>query len=510
MKKIRHGFAKHPYIYSLLILIVIIVIGFVVLGKNGNGHETLIVERSTFKRQVSVSGKVIPTQSSELGFEQGGRIARINSPVNTVVKKGATLVSIENGDIQAEVLQRRAALEREQAKLLSLRQGTRPEQLAIDRQEYADATKTLLAASRLALLEIENALFSEIDTLFEHGNSVNPTLKDTASSQTVKNRIENERFLVTEKLASWKKTLSTLNEQSKIEEINSVRQEGVQAFNALDALLDDLNFNVNDLGTNNSGLTQEEIDANRQAVNSAGQDIASALEKVVSAESAWQTARNSLTLSEAGSTPSDIDAQVAMVKSAQADLLSAQARLTKTIITAPFDGVVTRMDLKVGEIVSPNTSKVTMMSNSSFEIESFVPEVHIAHIQPGNTAVVNLDAYGTEIPFLATVSSIDQAETIRDGVSTYKVKLTFNEADTRIRSGMTASVIVTTLEKPDTLVVPRSVIQEKDGVTTVRRLVNEEIIETTVETGDSTTLGQVEITNGLSEGDVVILDAPTE
>ena len=54
----------------------------------------------------------------------------------------------------------------------------------------------------------------------------------------------------------------------------------------------------------------------------------------------------------------------------------------------------------------------------------------------GDNANITLDAYDSDVVFGARVTSIEPAETIVDGVATYKTTLQFNKKDRRVRSGM--------------------------------------------------------------------------
>ena len=168
------------------------------------------------------------------------------------------------------------------------------------------------------------------------------------------------------------------------------------------------------------------------------------------------------------------------------------------------------MDAKVGEIASSNVSLISIMSSGIFEIESYVPEVNITRIQLGDEAGVTLDAYGENILFNAKVISIDPAETIRDGVATYKVKLQFSQKDERIKSGMTANVSIVVFNKPNTIVLPGGVIFEKDGKKFVQVKNKEGISDQEVLTGNMSSLGQTEVVSGLSDGEVIILNPTTK
>jgi RND family efflux transporter MFP subunit len=190
------------------------------------------------------------------------------------------------------------------------------------------------------------------------------------------------------------------------------------------------------------------------------------------------------------------------VRASAASLASARAALAKTLITAPFSGIVAKIDVKRGEFVPSNTSKVTLISDGAFQIETYVPQISVAAVLPQDTAAVTLDAYGPALPFTARVLSVDPAETIRDGVATYKTMLAFETTDPRVRSGMTANVSITTAILPSAIVIPfGAVLHDTDG--TYVELANG--VRQAVTLGEPVSLGRVEIKEGLEDGDVILL-----
>ena len=255
---------------------------------------------------------------------------------------------------------------------------------------------------------------------------------------------------------------------------------------------DDINGYISDIATA------------RAAINTQVSSLTSAATARASASAALNTARKNFTLKRAGATIADIDVQKAQVRSAEAFLQDARATAQKALIIAPFAGIVTRVDATPGEIVSPNTSEISMISTGELEVESFVPEINLPLLSVGNRAVITLDAYGADVLFTANVVSIDPAQTVRDGVSTYRAILEFDRTDPRIRAGMTANVTITTEERDGVISMPRELIFEREGKKFLRVKEGREIVEREVTAGSISSLGSIEITSGLKEGDVVI------
>jgi len=122
-----------------------------------------------------------------------------------------------------------------------------------------------------------------------------------------------------------------------------------------------------------------------------------------------------------------------------------------------------------------------------------------------DSAKVRLDAYESNVIFEANLMSIDPAETVIEGVSTYKVIFHFTKEDERIKSGMTADIDILTDERQDIIAVPSRAILSKNGDKFVRIVGSGEIIsEIKVVTGLKGTMGQTEIIEGIAEGDKII------
>jgi RND family efflux transporter MFP subunit len=246
---------------------------------------------------------------------------------------------------------------------------------------------------------------------------------------------------------------------------------------------------------------QENYNLYQEAIQTRNQTIQAA-------EASIKTAEAGLGLKSSGTRPADINVQNAQVNGAYAELQNAQAQLAKTIVSAPFGGVVTKMDAKVGEIVSTETSGISLISTGIFQIESNVPEVYVAQIKVENTANITLDAYGEGVSFEAKVVAIDPAPTLVDGVSNYKTTLQFLSADDRIRSGMTAKSKIITSSIANTFVVPHSAILTVNGEKFIDVMEDTQAVRRKVSVGASS-LTEIQIIDGLNDGDVVVLNPVT-
>jgi len=204
-----------------------------------------------------------------------------------------------------------------------------------------------------------------------------------------------------------------------------------------------------------------------------------------------------------------VDEQEAKVRAAKASVNNYKSQIEQTIIRSPIDGLVTKQEADIGETISANTPITSVISLAKFEIETNTPEVDVAKVKLGDIAKVTLDAYGNDVIFETHVIDVEPAETIIDGVTTYKTTLQFNEEDDRVKSGMTANIDIMTAERKNVIAIPQRAVIKKDEGRFVR-IVNkkDEISEISIETGLRGSNGTIEITRGINEGDKVVTFIP--
>ena len=525
--------------------IIVLLIGAIAYSQRDKGEEIdfVVAERKDLVQEVSVTGRVQSADQVDLAFDRSGKVARVNVKVGDSVRAGQTLVVLQNLDLlsdlnraragvesaQAQLSQYHAALAAQQAKLDELKSGTRPEELRVyetktesARTALQTAKQSLLNSIRDAFTKSDDSIRNKADQLFNVPRSSMPQLKFFTDQQREVD-LEGERMLFEQILNQWSVSASSLSAAADLLQAQN------QAHDNLDRVmrfLDKLGFAVNNV-TPNADLAQTTVDSwktdvasARTNANTAKTNLIAAEEKVRAAESSMAVAVRELQLKQAGSTPEQIAVQEAgvrqavanvtyqeaQVRSAQANVQSAGAQLAKTVIAAPFAGIVSAQEAKLGEIVSPNTTIISIISPAEFEIEANVPEADIAKLSLGDTARVTLDAYGSDVVFAVKVAAIDPAETIIDGVATYRVTFQFTSPDERVKSGMTANIDISTERRDNVIAIPQRAVIARNGKKFVRILDGETEKEVEVETGLRGSSGNIEIISGLNEGEKVIVE----
>lgn len=468
---------------SILVALVLLVVGYNVFSGSSDKKEVFTIKNGNITQKVIVNGKTKAVRDSSLAFEVNGTVKSAFVDVGSRVVVGQTLVSLDQGVAYADLLKAKANLESEKARLDELKRGTRPEEIAVSETEVRNA-KTKLEDAELNLYnKVVDVVNNSIDQFFSNPRTSNPQFNLITNDMQLKNSINFSRLKVESIITSWDKT-----------KIDSYLPE-------ISALVDNVALVVNSQ-TSSSGLSQTTIDAYKASMSSARSSYVSAKETLNTAQSTLALAEQNLSLKKSGSAPEVIRAQEARVLQNEASVASAEVQLGKMTLRSPQNGIVTKQDAKVGEIVTPGKVVVSVISDSDLEIESNVSEVSIGKVSVGNPVVITFDAFPGEV-FGGSVSYIEPGETLVDGVVNYKITVAFSEKYPQIKSGLTSKLEIITGEKKDVLTVPEYAVIKEDTATFVMKQSGKEFVKVPVEIGLRGQDGFVEIISGLVDGDIV-------
>lgn len=539
----------------LAMLVLVAVVGggaFVIRARqraDAPAYDTVTVERRDVAREVMVTGTVVPAEEVALAFAVGGRIAQIGADVGDRVAAGTVLVTLDASDLRAARAQHEAAAAAAAADLAALRRGTRTEELRVRETERENAQRALDdvtvvlaradakgAASldalyddapnvlRDAFAKADDAVRKQTDDCFTNDATANPQLAFRTTNAQAEIDAERDRRAAELILAAWPGRLIGVDTATPaaldalliamardLDVMRTFLEEAVATVNAASELspatvatyktnLGTARANVNTAATTADDLAQ--AIAVQRATNASAH--ASAEADVTTAANARRAADAALALARAGATTEAIAAAEADLASAEALVAATDADLAKTILRAPFSGIITVQDAKLGAIATAGTPLTTLIADAAFEIRANIPEVDVSGLATGQTAAITLDAYGADAPFTATVASVDPAATVIDGVPTYRTTLVFTAQDVRIRAGMTADVTIAVDRHAGVLAIPQRALTARNGGSAVRALRNGVVEVIPVTVGLRGSDGYVEITDGLREGDVII------
>jgi len=502
------------YLFGALGIVILGVVLFFAFRDKAIVYDLVSIERGTIVQEVSVTGRAVPLEDIELAFETAGRVSRVLKSVGDRVRPGDFIAALDAAELSAQEAEAQASVSAEKARLEELRRGPRPEELRIKETAISQASQDLLnlyAGTPQILNDAHNdaddAVRKQIDDLFQNDEKADPQLSFSASDSQAEGRAEAGRVTASKELNAWRLEINlayaTSNAAMLDDYLSRARGHLVAVIGFLnntgDALVSAQQVPVATLSSYKTDLATA-----RTNVTSALQTVSSREQAIALQKLAVRRAEDELALTKAGTTVEQIKNQEAKVAQAEANLLSIGAKLAKTWLRSPIEGTVTKQDAKVGAIVSANTLLATVLSENLLEVELFLPEADVAKIAIGNSAKITLDAYGEGVVFTGKVFSLDPAETLIEGVSTYKTTVMFLDADERIKPGMTANVDILAAKKENVVFAPQRSIIVRDGKKYVEVYRNGKKEEREVETGLRGSEGNIEIVSGLEAGEEII------
>jgi len=500
------------FIVGVLAIVVGVVLGFIFKPATQVPQETFTVVRDSIAQEVVVTGRVKATENVELAFERGGKIKNVNVKIGDMVSPGQALAYLDTSELQAQLLQVEASVDAQKAKLDELKVGNRPEEIQIKESELKKAEqdlKNLYGSVRDvvndAYIKADDAVRSKTDSLFINDDSKNPELTFLTNDAQVQIDAIALRKVVGNELVLWKKEIDTTQFSSFPDSEDILVKSETHISYIRDFLLRSL-----DAVNTASNISQTTIDSYKTSLGVARVNvntISSAVtnqKQLISAQNVVvERINNELLLTRAGATPQIIASQEAQVKQAESNSAVIRAQIAKATLISPIKGIVTKQNAKSGEIVAPNISLISVISDKNLEIEANIPEVDIGSVALGNVVRITLDAFPNE-QFMGKISYIDPAETEKDGVVNFKVTILFDELNEKIRSGFTANLTIETKRKENVLVIPQFAVIENDFGAFVKKWDNKTIMEVPVVLGVRNNVGKVEVVSGLSQGDTII------
>lgn len=188
--------------------------------------------------------------------------------------------------------------------------------------------------------------------------------------------------------------------------------------------------------------------------------------------------------------------------------------LDKAKISAPMGGIITFLDVELGEIAAAQTAftqgrtLMTISNLEQFEVEVEVDETEINKVELGQAVEIEVDAL-PDTTFRGEVVEIGNTAMLlglgtQDQSTNFKVKVMFVDVGVKLRPGMSATVDITSAERNDVLAIPFSSV--------VVRSYNMDSLELARETAasGSSAIAEVQAAEGSDSETVVKSDEDDE
>ena len=435
-----------------------------------------VVQRGRLLVVVSASGSIQPVERVNLSFETSGRVLEVTARAGARVSLGDVLAELDARQLRLSAEQAAAQLVSAEAQLAMLKNGPREDEVAAAE-----------ASVRAAGAQVDAAMANR-DQLTGGPNAAQIAAGEADIASFIAQQRSAENFHdLTMTCFSFEHPVT--GEEMEICPVLGTPEE--QARSSLAAA--------------DQGLVAARLRMDELLAGADNETVRSAQANVLAADAQRDSAQAQLDQLLAGATAEQIAAVEAAVAQAQAAVLQAALALEDVQLVAPVDGVVASVDTVPGEQATAGVPVIVIIDASAFQMAVSIDEVDVGRLEIGQTVDIELDAFPDEL-LEGTVTRIAPAATLLGGVVYYDVLIDLAPTDLPIRPDMSAKATIIAQEIDDVLTIPTWVVRvdRVTGQTYVERRAGSELARADVTLGVRYG-GEVQVFDGLSEGDVVVL-----
>jgi multidrug resistance efflux pump len=346
---------------------------------------------------VVAEGKLKPEQGTNLAFQVRGMVSEINVKIGDKVEKGDVLARLSNAS-QGEA------------------------QLASARLEVVAARQALDTLKRTS-----NANLATAWDAYQKAQIVRAAAQkawDDVDPTDVQTRVDDQQATVNELEKDLQDAQDEFDKYKDLDQDNSKRKS---AEDKLRTARKDYNNAVAELET-----IERESDAIQAALNAA-----------IAAEA---EAKYQYDQSKDGANKDQLALAEARLENAKAQVAAAEANLSSYVLIAPFDGVVADVAAEVGEQVTAESRVVSVINASAWLIETTdITELEVVNVAVGQKVTFTADAL-SDVTMHGVVTEISQSSYVQGGDVIYTVRIKVDDADPRVKWGMTVQVSFEPLE----------------------------------------------------------------
>jgi multidrug resistance efflux pump len=356
-------------------------------GSQANDVATPVISNTG----LTVEGRLEPTNSVWLSFQSSGQVTDIQVEEGQSVKEGDILAVLGNQEaIQSELKAAELELITAQQALDDLNQNAK----IAETQAHQVFVKAALAA-----------------------DDAHQTLADM-DSQSYQDEIDDAWTKVQDAEDDLNDAQDTFDKYENLDEDNTTRKNAQTDLDAAQKAYDDA------------------VRAHNLLVYNLEQARANADNADQVAEQAYQDYKDR----QDGPDPDELALMMAQVDSAQAHVDAAQKALDMMVLTAPFNGIMTSVDVTIGQVVSPGAPVMHLADFSNWFVETTdLDEIKAVKINSGKPATLSVDAL-PGLVLKGTVESVSQDYTEKSGDILYTARIRLDDTDPRLRWGITMSV----------------------------------------------------------------------
>ena len=468
-------------IVLVIAAIVIVLIGSAVKNMTSqietaaNTVEVEPVEKRDLSDSVSLKGTIAGQSKTNVMSLAAAEITAVNVQVGDIVKEGDPLVTLDQKDIEKQIAELKTNINNANAIAAND---------AVQKQESLNQAKQDQATTLAKATDSVNKAQASYDELVKKRDDcqtkLNNKKNEVSSAENAQNNAKKEVEAAQSAVYAAQDALSSYQSSSQN---TSQPAPGGTASSTVDTKLAELQQNVENANRNYSAKqsayseaaskytsVKAEADSLQAELDAYPDQLKSAEEAVNTAKSSYSDAETSTnrSVSTAQNTVDMQKYQASTTTESKDQLEQLQKQLADCTLSAPIGGVVTAVNVSVGDKNTAGTTMITIEDTSSLKVIVNVEEADILKIQEGMPATVSTDATGDE-EIKGTVTRVVRVKnqsTNTNGTDTntssgYSAEITID--NTELLVGMSAKAKIVIKDRGTQLAVPYDLIRQDDN-----------------------------------------------
>lgn len=393
-------------------------------------YEVYKVTKGDIVATINSTGVIEPSQEVKLAFRGSGKVKDISVQIGDTVKKGQVLASLEADELQLQLKQAQVNLKLAEANLAKAKVSADETDIAAARAQLESA-RAQATAARAAYADLLRG----------------PSDAEKTVAEAQLKRAE----------AALKHAQEAYNEVADRPDVGALPQS---------QQLEQATIDYATAKANN------QVKLAPPKPNQKAQSLA----QIAAADAAVAQAEASLARLLNGPKPEDLAVLETQVDKARIGIESAELALHNTQLISPIDGVVGVINIRTNEVPNPSLPAMIVADPEGFHIKLNVDELDIGHLEPGQTAMVTVDALNNAqlTGVVSRIAPVANTSIGGSAIVTYEVIINLDPTDLPLRSGMTASVAIITDKAENVIVIPNQVMHLDETTRTpyVEKLIN--------------------------------------
>lgn len=447
-------------IVLVIAAIVIVLIGSAVKNMTSqietaaNMVEVEPVEKRDLSDSVSLKGTIAGQSKTNVMSLAAAEITAVNVQVGDIVKEGDPLVTLDQKDIEKQIAELKTNINNANA-IAANDAVQKQESLNQAKQDQATTLAKATDSVNKAQAGYDELVKKRDDCQTKLNNKKNELNTAGNARDTAKNELDTAKKSYQEAQAEASADPTNADLLKKANDASSVYEQKQELYTSLCTNYETINGDIKSL--------QAELDAYPDQLKSAEEAINTAKSSYSDAETSTNRG-----ISAAQNTVDMQKYQTSTTSNLKDQLEQLQKQLADCTLSAPISGVVTAVNVSVGDKNTAGTTMITIVDTSSLKVVVNVEEADILKIQEGMPATVSTDATGDE-EIKGTVTRVVRVKnqsTNTNGTDTntssgYSAEITID--NTELLVGMSAKAKIVIKDRGTQLAVPYDLIRQDDN-----------------------------------------------